>query len=469
MTAPRDFEDWRATARRLLTDGIAPDRVGWSDSTHPSLFAFDAPSAGVAEASPGTSVPKDFLRLLRTVALHRDPRRWDLMYRLLWRLQKEGRALLADAADATLALARRFAHDVRRDLHKMHAFVRFRELPPPEADGPSRFVAWYEPQQLILHEGARFFVRRFANMQWTIVTPDGAAVWDGRELRFEDSPPRDSLPTADAHETLWRTYYRSICNVARLKPAAMKREMPVHRWKNLPETAEIPALMREAPRNVSRFDEPAARARHAPIRSAGPAKPRDGAQLPDKHELDRCRRCPLWEHATQAVAGEGPPDARLVLVGEQPGDEEDLQGRPFVGPAGRLLDKLLAEAGIDRHRVYVTNAVKHFKWEPRGKRRIHKTPAQQEVAACEAWLRSELGRLQPRVVVALGATALRALSSTAGPVGKSRGGTLTTDEGLPLIATWHPSALLRARDDSVERMRAEVIEDLRRAASLAGL
>ena len=108
-------------------------------------------------------------------------------------------------------------------------------------------------------------------MDWTIVTPDGAAVWDQRELRFEDSPPRDSLPRSDVHEDLWRTYYRSICNVARLKPAAMKREMPMHRWKNLPETAEIPALMREAPRNVARFDEPATRARHAPIRSAGPA------------------------------------------------------------------------------------------------------------------------------------------------------------------------------------------------------
>jgi DNA polymerase len=156
-----------------------------------------------------------------------------------------------------------------------------------------------------------------------------------------------------------------------------------------------------------------------------------------------------------------------VLVGEQPGDEEDLKGRPFVGPAGRLLDQLLAQAGIDRRSVYVTNAVKHFKWEPRGKRRIHKTPAQQEVAACETWLRAELARLRPSVVVALGATALRALSANAGPVGKSRGQLLSTDEGLPLVATWHPSALLRARDDAVAQMRAELVLDLRRAAAIA--
>lgn len=467
MSTPRDFDDWRATARQLLAEGVSPDLAGWSDSAQPTLFAADGARDEVPEVTPTATVPKDFLRLLRTVALHRDPRRWDLMYRLLWRLQKEGRDLLADAADATLALAHRFAHDVRRDLHKMHAFVRFRELPPASDGGRPRFVAWYEPQQLILREGARFFVRRFANMDWTIVTPEGAAVWDQRELRFEDSPPRDSLPRDDSHEGLWRTYYRSICNVARLKPAAMKREMPVHRWKNLPETAEIPALMREASRSVSRFDEPAARARHAPIRSAGPPREDDLAQEPTKRKLDRCRRCPLWEHATQAVAGEGPPEARIVLVGEQPGDEEDLKGRPFVGPAGRLLDKLLEEAGIDRKSVYVTNAVKHFKWEPRGKRRLHKTPAQQEVAACEIWLRGELARLRPRVVVALGATALRALCAEAGPVGKARGETLRTDEGLPLVATWHPSALLRARDESVARMRADVVEDLRRAATIA--
>lgn len=156
-----------------------------------------------------------------------------------------------------------------------------------------------------------------------------------------------------------------------------------------------------------------------------------------------------------------------MLVGEQPGDEEDLKGRPFVGPAGRLLDQLLEEAGIDRKSVYVTNAVKHFKWEPRGKRRLHKTPAQQEVAACEIWLRGELERLRPSVVVALGATALRALSANAGPVGKSRGESLRTDEGLAMVATWHPSALLRARDESFATMRAEVVQDLRRAATIA--
>jgi uracil-DNA glycosylase len=349
----------------------------------------------------------------------------------------------------------------------MHAFVRFRELPPRREGDPPRFAAWYEPQQLTLREGARFFARRFGNMDWTIVTPEGAATWDQRELRFVEAPPRDSLPRQDAHENLWRRYYRSICNVSRLKPAAMKREMPMHRWKNLPEASEIATLVREAPLTVHRFDDPQSRPRHAPIQSAGPEQPYDATSTASKMQLESCRRCPLWEKATQPVPGEGPAGALLMLVGEQPGDEEDLKGRPFVGPAGRLLGELLAEAGIERGALYVTNAVKHFKWEPRGKRRIHKTPAQREVAACNAWLREEMERIAPRVVVALGATALRALSASAEGVGQSRERTLHTDEGTPLVATWHPSALLRARDEAVTQMRAELIEDLRRAQRLA--
>ena len=158
MTAPRDFDDWRATARRLLAEGIPPELAGWSDATQPALFASEDAAVSPSVAERAATVPKDFLRLLRTVALHRSPRRWDLMYRLLWRLQREGRALLDDAADTALALARRLAHEVRRDLHKMHAFVRFRELPSEDGDAP-RYVAWYEPQQLILREGAR---KRFA-------------------------------------------------------------------------------------------------------------------------------------------------------------------------------------------------------------------------------------------------------------------------------------------------------------------
>jgi uracil-DNA glycosylase len=159
-----------------------------------------------------------------------------------------------------------------------------------------------------------------------------------------------------------------------------------------------------------------------------------------------CRDCPLWENATQTVFGEGSGRAEVMLVGEQPGDQEDLQGHPFVGPAGQLLDRALAEAGVERRFVYVTNAVKHFKWAPRGKRRLHKTPAQREIDACHQWLEGEIRVIRPRVIVCLGATAAKALLGPGFRVSTQRGRYLTSPHAEFVFATFHPSALLRLRD-----------------------
>jgi uracil-DNA glycosylase len=161
-----------------------------------------------------------------------------------------------------------------------------------------------------------------------------------------------------------------------------------------------------------------------------------------------CRACPLWERATQTVFGDGDPHAPLILVGEQPGDEEDRQGKPFVGPAGRLLDEALRAAKIERARTYVTNAVKHFKWSPsegRGKRRLHEKPNANEVRACRPWLLAEIEAIRPQVVVCLGATAARSLLGSAFRVTKQRGEVLTLESGPNVVATIHPSAILRAR------------------------
>jgi len=183
-------------------------------------------------------------------------------------------------------------------------------------------------------------------------------------------------------------------------------------------------------------------------------------------EAADCRACPLWERATQTVFGEGPADAPLLLVGEQPGDEEDRAGAPFVGPAGRLLDDALEAAGLERSRLYVTNAVKHFKWKPRGKRRIHDKPNRTEVVACHRWLDTELATVDPDVVVALGATAGQALLGPSFRVGASRGRELEV-EGRPLVATIHPSAVLRARDhDEREEAFDGLVADLVRAREL---
>ncbi len=178
-----------------------------------------------------------------------------------------------------------------------------------------------------------------------------------------------------------------------------------------------------------------------------------------------CQACPLWKNATQTVFGEGPSDAKLMLVGEQPGDKEDLAGKPFVGPAGRLLRKLLQEAEIDDDLVYLTNAVKHFKWEPKGARRIHKRPNLREVAACYPWLQREIQILQPQLVVCLGATASQALLGKSFRVTQSRGQFISMDAGFSVMATIHPSALLRMRPEIKAQEIHRFVDDLRKAAS----
>ena len=184
-------------------------------------------------------------------------------------------------------------------------------------------------------------------------------------------------------------------------------------------------------------------------------------------EAARCTRCGLYERATQTVVGEGPPRAPLMLVGEQPGDLEDRDGRPFVGPAGRLLDKALAAAGIDRGSVYLTNAVKHFKWRPAGKRRLHEKPNRSEIAACRLWLDAEIGILRPQVVVCLGATAAQALIAPSFKVTQQRGRLIPSPLAPHVMATVHPSSILRAPDDAArEREMKLFVADLKAVAEV---
>ena len=189
-----------------------------------------------------------------------------------------------------------------------------------------------------------------------------------------------------------------------------------------------------------------------------------------RREAASCQACPLWKDATQTVFGEGPPDAEIMFVGEQPGDREDRDGRPFVGPAGLLLDRALAEAGVDRRRVYVTNTVKHFKFEPRGKRRLHKRPNASEIKICRRWLFEEIQAIGPRLIVALGATAAQGLAGRAIPVQSNRGAVLDVANGLRVLVTIHPSALLRLQGEEEKRSAyASFLSDLRSIERLAEL
>ncbi|MGA8587078.1 MAG: UdgX family uracil-DNA binding protein [Roseiarcus sp.] len=187
-----------------------------------------------------------------------------------------------------------------------------------------------------------------------------------------------------------------------------------------------------------------------------------------RREAASCRACPLWKNGTQTVFGEGPSDAQIMLVGEQPGDREDLAGRPFVGPAGLLLNRALADAGVNRARVYVTNAVKHFKFEPRGKRRLHKRPNAGEIKVCSTrWLLGEIEAVAPQLIVALGATAAQSLAGRPVPVQSNRGEVLELASGLRVLITVHPSALLRLRDEKDKREAYDAfVQDLRSIAQI---
>jgi uracil-DNA glycosylase family protein len=356
----------------------------------------------------------------------------------------------------------------------MTAFVRFREL--DEGDGqPPLHVAWFEPEHHIVEASAPFFARRFANMRWAILTPERSVRWDGAELAFGPGARRDEAPPADAGEALWLTYYRSIFNPARLKLAMMKREMPRKYWANLPEAALIDPLAAgaaETSLNMVRRD-PSDPARRIPVRPQPTPghEPTPGGDAPRslpalREALERCRECPIGDHATQAVPGEGLKHAKLMFVGEQPGDQEDLQGKPFVGPAGQLLNRALVELGIERRDAYVTNAVKHFKFELRGKRRIHKTPAQQEAAACLHWLESEIALVDPAALVALGATAARQLMGGVVAVTRERGKWLRRADGRRVLITLHPSALLRMEPEDKEAAWQAWLADLKKAAAV---
>jgi uracil-DNA glycosylase family protein len=334
------------------------------------------------------------VELAETAIQARDPERFALLYALIWRAHRGEKHLLENVADPLVQRVMGLAQAVRRDTHKMRAFVRFRDVCE---DGVTRYVAWFEPDHYIVEANAPFFVRRCATMVWSILTPYRSAHWDGETLR--------------------------------LGAGATKAEVPDDRGVAPDAPGErIAALAEEA---------------------AG------------------CRLCDLYRHATQTVFGEGPADARVMLVGEQPGDQEDLAGRPFVGPAGQMLNRALVDAGIARETVYVTNAVKHFKFEPRGKRRMHATPNASEIEICRFWLDQERALLKPAVIVLLGASAARAVLGRAVTISRERGRPIAL-EGAVAMVTTHPSYLLRLPDEeSQQREYAAMVRDLRAAHALA--
>lgn len=437
MPAPDDFAHWRDVARRLVQSGVAPEYTHWSEpGSDADLFAT---TSNLPVPPPGALVPRAsrrFLQMAQNAALHSHPGRFALLYRLLWRQQRNPQ-LLDDRADADVRQIELLDRAVRRDKHKMRAFLRFRAVKVSEADA-EHFVAWFEPDHHIIRANAAFFTRRFANMHWSILTPEVSIHWDGTVLREGPPAQRIDAPKGDPAEQLWRSYYASIFNPARLKVGAMLKEMPKRYWKNMPEAQLIPQLIAGAQQREAQMVLAGEDIRDAPPQTLAETR----------LAIEQCRRCSICELGTRAVMGEGPANAPLMIIGEQPGDEEDRTGRPFVGPAGQLLDRFLAQAGIDRQAAYVTAAVKHFKFVQRGKRRLHQTPHAKEIDMCRWWLEAERRIVKPKLVLALGASAARSLLGRTVSIASARGGPKILDDGSELWITTHPSYLLRLGEEA---------------------
>jgi DNA polymerase len=469
LAHPGDFAEWRDAARALLAGGVAPEDVSWRSADEgASLFGGTGPLA-----APGTvSLPRELLAMADRVICHRDAAVPARLYRIVWRAARD-RQLLARRTDPDIDWLCKADKAIRRDIHKMHAFVRFRRL--GEEAGRESFAAWFEPDHRILRLTAPFFRRRFYGMDWAIVTPDARAIWHKEALVYGAGGTKDEVPDSDVVENQWRTYYGAIFNPARVKIDAMRAEMPRKYWKNLPEAQDIAPLLAGAEARVERMRATAVSMAN-PLTDKWRTRVADELLLDDDIQtladvaraVDRCNRCPIGCNATQGVAGAGPADAQIMLVGEQPGDQEDLQGRPFVGPAGQVLDLALAEAGLDRTRLFLTNAVKHFKYEPRGKRRLHQNPTAGEIDICRWWLDKERALVQPKLIVTLGGSALRGVMGKSMSVTSMRGAVHELAGGTKLVATIHPSFLLRLPDRTrAAEERAMFVADLAQARALA--
>jgi uracil-DNA glycosylase len=419
LTNDTDWAGWRRAARAFVLAGVEPADLTWITGGN---------GDALPETEGGFTLSRALVALAAQAFQAREAERFGLLYTLVWRAHHGGLDL-TDVGDLDLRLAQYWALAVRADAHRMRTHVRFVAL---TGSGEPYFLGWYEPDHFVLEANARLLARRDPGTGFTIVTPDGTAHWDRNELRFGAG-----LKNPGDDDTLlawWDAHREAILTASDL-------------GGGLPEAEQLD----EAPRPPER----------PPLGPIVLQASETSAANDLVREASGCKRCDLHGPATQTVFGEGPRGARIMFVGEQAGDQEDVIGRPFVGPAGQLLDEALEEAGIDRRLIYVTNAVKHFKFMPRGRRRIHQSPSPQEIGICRFWLDAERTAVNPTLIVLLGGSAGRAVLGRPVAVTRERGRPFTLPDGGTAFLTVHPSYLLR-QPDEVSRAReyAAFVRDL---------
>ncbi len=450
------FNAWRDAARICLAKDVAPGEVAWLETENPSGLS-DAssrrgPSEAVSDLSRFFRVPKPFLELARLVSSHRDRSKWALLYRTLWRLTHGERHLLELRIDDDVYRLMQMADAVRQDAQRMKALLRFTRLDHMPGDN---YITYFRPEHQTLRLAAPYFAQRFRGMNWAILTPDESAFWNGKTLQFGDGVAATGSLGPEELAQLWHEHFRAAFQAGPTLWEPQGEGTVARHWPTLPGSRLLDDLIPDEQRKTAMAERDKSR------RSAEDFLPDRAGLKSLRQAAAHCEGCDLYKNATQTVFGEGPTDAKVMLIGEQPGDEEDITGQPFVGPSGQVLNEALAEAGLDRREVYVTNAVKHFKNTPRGKRRLHAKPTRTEVLACRPWLESEIFTLEPMIIVCLGATAAQSLLGSDFRITKQRGQILQSEWAPFTLATWHPSAILRVPDaEARASRRTELVADL---------
>ncbi len=394
---------------------------------------------------------KRLQKVVEPVFIHSDPERFKILQSFFKDYQQDPKQMF-NPLNPHVKKIERFTKQVGRDIHKMRAFVRFKEQ---IREGIKLYVAYYEPDHFILKKNTEFFVRRFNSMNWLIITPHAWALWNQKQLLYEEERLKKPNLDEDGFEELWKTYYSKIFNPARVKIKAMKNEMPTRFWKNLPEAECIAPLIQSAPTRVSNM---------VTTQKSHFRKPSFSTLRELNSSIKNCQACNLCQLPTQAVVGEGPKQARLMIVGEAPGDEEEKRGRPFVGPAGKVLRKVLKDLGEDVGNIYLTNAVKHFNYRKSGKLRIHKNPEAQHIMHCHGILQTEIKLQKPQLILGLGRSAAHSLFGFSVSLSNYRGILTKTVDDTPCVISHHPARLLREKDPA---RREQLTKEFRQDIQLA--
>lgn len=438
-----DFEGFKEVARSLILERVHPEQVQWSQNSQ-DLFAKDYdPKKNI----DSFNVSKRYVSLARAISYARNDTKWSLLYRILYRLKYENSKLLELASDPDVREANLIQKSVSRDIHKMHAFVRFKKA---LVEAQEVYVAWHKSEHLIVRAAAPFFQKRFGDRPWSIYTPDESAHWDLEALSFGPGMNHKDFNYTDEMDEAWIDYYSSIYNPARLNTKQMRQEMSPKYWESMPESLIIKELVDNTPKLIDEMSK-------LQWREATVDASLNLSQT--KEQAKSCKACSLHcSGATQIVFGEGPINASVMIVGDMPEELDDRLGRPFSGTSGKMIKSIVSDLGIKREECYFTHVVKHFKFKEVEGKKIAINAKGQESHACRPWLEAEIEKVRPKVILGLGTSVGIALTGKRPNLPVDRGKLIELENQQKIILSWPPNTL---REGSVK------LNDLRKDILLA--